>query len=33
MAAKNGKWANSPQASLSGMVNGNASTVLLQLDA
>ena len=33
MASKNGKFANqSPQASLTGMVNGNMSTVLLQLD-
>jgi hypothetical protein len=33
MADGAGKWAGNPQAALSGSYNGNASTVLLQLDA
>lgn len=33
MADLGGKWAGGPQAALSGSYNGNASTVLVQLDA
>lgn len=33
MASKNGSFADSPQATLTGMVKGNMTTVLLQLDA
>lgn len=32
MADKNGSFANTPQASLTGMVNGNITTILMQLD-